>query len=68
MARREREGMKKASSRKWFYDINDWVQFEEVEDIEDRARSYFELQVISSSVITSLHACVMKNKYNIRFY
>ncbi|OQR79525.1 hypothetical protein BIW11_05677 [Tropilaelaps mercedesae] len=44
MARREREGLKKASSRKWFYDIPDWVQFEEVEDIEDRARSYFELQ------------------------
>lgn len=45
MARKEREGLKKASSRKWFYDITDWVQFEEVEDIEDRARSYFELQV-----------------------
>lgn len=45
MARREREGLKRASSRKWFYDITDWVQFEEVEDIEDRARSYFELQV-----------------------
>ena len=36
--------MKKASSRKWFYEISDWIQFEEVEDVDDRARSYFEIQ------------------------
>ncbi|XP_028967812.1 polyadenylation and cleavage factor homolog 11 [Galendromus occidentalis] len=43
-ARRGREGLKKASSRKWFYQISDWKLFEEVEDIDDRARSYFEIQ------------------------
>lgn len=47
MKRRGREGMKKATSRKWYFEINDWVEFEEVEDLEDRAKSFFEQQVSS---------------------
>ncbi|XP_023244740.1 uncharacterized protein LOC111642603 [Centruroides sculpturatus] len=42
--RREKDGAKKAFSRKWFYDVEDWIQFEEIEDLEERARSFFELQ------------------------
>lgn len=45
MKRRGREGLKKASSRKWYFEINDWVDFEEVEDLDDRAKSFFEQQV-----------------------
>lgn len=42
--RREKDGAKKAFSRKWYYDVDDWIQFEEFEDFEERARSFFELQ------------------------
>uniref|UniRef100_T1J1R3 CID domain-containing protein n=1 Tax=Strigamia maritima TaxID=126957 RepID=T1J1R3_STRMM len=42
--RRERDSAKKAMSRKWYYDVQDWIQFEEIEDTEERARSLFEEQ------------------------
>ncbi|XP_013794587.1 pre-mRNA cleavage complex 2 protein Pcf11-like [Limulus polyphemus] len=42
--RREKDGVKKAFSRKWFYDVEDWIQFEEIADLEEGARSFFEQQ------------------------
>jgi hypothetical protein len=42
--RREKGNSKKALSRKWYYDLSDWIQFEEIEDLEERAASMFEFQ------------------------
>jgi pre-mRNA cleavage complex 2 protein Pcf11 len=36
--RREKDSAKKAQSRKWYYDVSDWIQFEEIEDLEDRGQ------------------------------
>ncbi|KFM74734.1 Pre-mRNA cleavage complex 2 protein Pcf11, partial [Stegodyphus mimosarum] len=44
MNRREKDGAKKPFSRRLFYEIKDWIQFKEFEDLEERAPSYFELQ------------------------
>lgn len=42
--RRERHSSKIALSRKWNYDVSDWIQYQEIEDVEDRAQSWFEMQ------------------------
>ncbi|XP_014281579.1 pre-mRNA cleavage complex 2 protein Pcf11 [Halyomorpha halys] len=42
--RRERHSSKIALSRKWNYDVSDWIQYQEIEDLEDRAQSWFEMQ------------------------
>jgi pre-mRNA cleavage complex 2 protein Pcf11 len=34
--RRDRDNTRKAQSRKWYYDVSDWIQFEEIEDLEER--------------------------------
>lgn len=34
--RKERDSSRKAHSRLWYYDVSDWIQFEEIEDLEDR--------------------------------
>lgn len=42
--RRERDTSRKAHARKWYYDLNDWVQYEEIEDMEERDKNFFEAQ------------------------
>ncbi|XP_030554536.1 pre-mRNA cleavage complex 2 protein Pcf11 [Drosophila novamexicana] len=42
--RRERDSTRKATSRRWFYDLNDWRQYEEIEDVEERERNFLEAQ------------------------
>ncbi|ALC41827.1 Pcf11 [Drosophila busckii] len=42
--RRERDSTRKATSRRWFYDLNDWRQYEEIEDVEERERNFAEAQ------------------------
>ncbi|XP_054736498.1 uncharacterized protein LOC129243479 isoform X1 [Anastrepha obliqua] len=42
--RRERDLSRKAHSRKWFYDLADWVQYEEIEDLDEREKNFFEAQ------------------------
>ncbi|XP_004517564.1 uncharacterized protein LOC101455197 isoform X2 [Ceratitis capitata] len=42
--RRERDQSRKAHSRKWYYDLADWVQYEEIEDLEEREKNFFEAQ------------------------
>lgn len=34
--RRDRDSARKAHSRKWYYDVADWIQYEEIEDLEER--------------------------------
>ncbi|KAJ8667668.1 hypothetical protein QAD02_009331 [Eretmocerus hayati] len=40
--RRERGSTKKPKSRAWYYEISDWIQFEEIEDLDGRAQPWFE--------------------------
>ncbi|XP_050672811.1 pre-mRNA cleavage complex 2 protein Pcf11 isoform X1 [Leptidea sinapis] len=40
--RRERDSARRAHSRHWHYDLSDWVLYEEVEDLEEREKSWFE--------------------------
>ncbi|KAF6198443.1 hypothetical protein GE061_008191 [Apolygus lucorum] len=42
--RRERDAMRVAQSRRWNYDVSDWIQYQEIEEKEDRAQSWFEIQ------------------------
>ncbi|XP_075167263.1 pcf11 cleavage and polyadenylation factor subunit isoform X2 [Haematobia irritans] len=40
--RRERDSSRKAHSRKWYYDLNDWIQYEEIEDVDEREKNFFD--------------------------
>ncbi|XP_017864639.1 PREDICTED: uncharacterized protein LOC108614933 [Drosophila arizonae] len=42
--RRERDSTRKPTSRRWYYDLNDWKQYEEIEDVEERERNFLESQ------------------------
>ncbi|KAK0166875.1 hypothetical protein PV327_004349 [Microctonus hyperodae] len=42
--RREKDSARKAHARPWYYDFGEWAQFEEIEDLEDRAQSWFEME------------------------
>ncbi|XP_035773980.1 uncharacterized protein LOC118456936 isoform X2 [Anopheles albimanus] len=42
--RRDRDSTRKAHSRKWYYDVSDWIQYEEIEDLEEREKNWFETQ------------------------
>lgn len=42
--RKEKDSARKAHSRAWYYDVSDWIQFEEIEDLEERAQSWFETE------------------------
>ena len=35
--RRERDSARRAHSRHWHYDLSDWMQYEDVEDLEERS-------------------------------
>jgi pre-mRNA cleavage complex 2 protein Pcf11 len=35
---KEKKNAKKAQSRAWYYILSDWIQFEELEDLEDRGK------------------------------
>ncbi|ROT72760.1 hypothetical protein C7M84_008805, partial [Penaeus vannamei] len=40
--RRQQESTKKANTRKFYFSIQDWLQYEEIEDVEERVPSMFE--------------------------
>ncbi|KAF2885051.1 hypothetical protein ILUMI_21106 [Ignelater luminosus] len=42
--RRGKKNIRKASSRRWYYTFSDWKNYEELEDLEEREKSYFENQ------------------------
>ncbi|KAH8384791.1 hypothetical protein KR093_008328 [Drosophila rubida] len=42
--RRERDSTRKATSKRWFYDLSDWRQYEEIEDVEEREKNFLEAQ------------------------
>lgn len=42
--RRGKKNARVASSRKWYYSIADWKNYEEIEDLEEREKNYFDQQ------------------------
>lgn len=46
--RRERELARRAQSRLWFYKVTDWIQYEEMEDLDEREKNWFEQQACAS--------------------
>ncbi|KAK9738323.1 CID domain [Popillia japonica] len=42
--RKGKRNIRKASSRRWYYSLSDWKNYEEIEDLEEREKSYFENQ------------------------
>lgn len=42
--RRERDSARRAHSRKWYYDVSDWIQYEEIENLDEREKNWFETQ------------------------
>uniref|UniRef100_A0A8C4NF08 Pre-mRNA cleavage complex 2 protein Pcf11 n=1 Tax=Eptatretus burgeri TaxID=7764 RepID=A0A8C4NF08_EPTBU len=45
MNRMDKDVARKVTHRKWYYSITDWIEFEEIADLEERARSQFFEQV-----------------------
>lgn len=44
--RRDKDSTRTAQSRRYYYDVNDWVQFEEIEDLEERGMCTYKLLCI----------------------
>ncbi|XP_017783738.1 PREDICTED: uncharacterized protein LOC108567653 isoform X2 [Nicrophorus vespilloides] len=42
--RKGKKSIRKATSRRWYYAISDWNNYEEIEDLEEREKCYFENQ------------------------
>ncbi|KAL3266670.1 hypothetical protein HHI36_010832 [Cryptolaemus montrouzieri] len=42
--RRGKKNARVASSRKWYYSISDWQNYEEIENLEEREKNYFDQQ------------------------
>ncbi|XP_052752751.1 uncharacterized protein LOC128201097 [Galleria mellonella] len=40
--RRDRDSVRRAHSRPWYYDHSDWLHYEEIEDLENREKNWFE--------------------------
>ncbi|XP_030375696.1 uncharacterized protein LOC115624980 isoform X2 [Scaptodrosophila lebanonensis] len=52
--RRERDPTRKATSRKWYYDLTDWMQYEEIEDIDEREKNFMETPLLQTEVADEL--------------
>ncbi|KAJ8405888.1 hypothetical protein AAFF_G00313250 [Aldrovandia affinis] len=39
--RSEKDISKKVTHRRWYYSLTDWIEFEEIADLEERAKSHF---------------------------
>lgn len=42
--RRDRDVRNRAPVRKWYYDVSDWIQYEEIENLDEREKNWFETQ------------------------
>lgn len=42
--RKGKKNIRKAASRRWYYTLSDWKNYEEIEDLEEREKSYFDQQ------------------------
>ncbi|KAL4702143.1 hypothetical protein ACJJTC_019419 [Scirpophaga incertulas] len=51
--RRDRDSARRAHSRRWHYDLPDWLQYEEVEDLDDREKNWFETGALEEGSVPS---------------
>lgn len=42
--RKKQDGIKATTSRKWFYEVDEWLEYEEINDTEDAKSTFFEEQ------------------------
>lgn len=42
--RREKGSAQRVHSRKWYYEVADWIQYEEIENVDEREKNFFEAQ------------------------
>ncbi|KAJ1521390.1 hypothetical protein ONE63_003065 [Megalurothrips usitatus] len=42
--RRDKDSVRKPQSRKWYYDVTDWIQFEEIDDTVEKTQNWFDTQ------------------------
>ncbi|RZC34227.1 pre-mRNA cleavage complex 2 protein Pcf11, partial [Asbolus verrucosus] len=42
--RKGKKNIRVAASRKWYYSLSDWKNYEEIEDLEEREKNYFDQQ------------------------
>lgn len=47
--RKGKKNIRKASSRRWYYSITDWNNYEEIEDLDEREKCYFENQQLNQN-------------------
>lgn len=52
--RKGKKNIRKAASRRWYYTLADWKNYEEIEDLEERGKSAF---LILFSVINIFMFC-----------
>ncbi|XP_066967762.1 pre-mRNA cleavage complex 2 protein Pcf11-like isoform X1 [Macrobrachium rosenbergii] len=50
--KKQQESTKKANTRKFYFSIDDWLQYEEIEDLEERVPSMFENEIAEEMMET----------------
>lgn len=57
--RRQQESTKKANARKFYFSVEDWLQYEEIEDVEERGRYWYclYLEDLGSVAFVVGHGC-----------
>lgn len=48
--KKQQESTKKANTRKFYFSVPDWLQYEEIEDVEERVPSMFETEGIENTM------------------
>ncbi|XP_022086204.1 uncharacterized protein LOC110976864 isoform X1 [Acanthaster planci] len=46
--RRDKDGMKAAQNRKWFYEVGQWLDFEEINDMDEERSNFFEAMALQA--------------------
>ncbi|XP_059109595.1 pre-mRNA cleavage complex 2 protein Pcf11-like [Peromyscus eremicus] len=58
--RTEKDVSRKVTHRHWYYSLTDWIEFEEINDLEERAKSQFFEQVHEEVVLKTQEATEQK--------
>lgn len=58
--RTEKDVSRKVTHRRWYYSLTDWIEFEEIADLEERAKSQFFEKVHEEVVLKTQEAAKEK--------
>nr|XP_042125119.1 pre-mRNA cleavage complex 2 protein Pcf11-like [Peromyscus maniculatus bairdii] len=58
--RTEKDVSRKITHRHWYYSLTDWIEFEEIDDLEERGKSHFFEQVHQEIVLKTQEAAKEK--------